>query len=383
MDVTQYADSRFGSARRLPGRYGYVAYFPKPIPRTLEISEQNQLRLADAEAVLGHLAGAGRLLPDPHLLAYPYLRREAVASTRIEGTQATLGELFDAEATDAPFSPDIEEVVNYIRAMEHGLERVDSLPLSVRLIRELHEILLAGVRGRERKPGELRGTQNWIGASNATIESAAFVPPPPEVVPDLLGDLERFVHESPRLSPLIQAGLLHYQFETIHPFLDGNGRLGRLLIVFFLILRDRLPAPLLYLSPYFEQRRDEYYGALQAVRERGDSDEWLGLFFDAVRIQAADAVARATTLIDLRERYRNQVGATTRGLANQIADLAFERPVLSAKVVEGRFGASRPAVLHALRQLESIGILTELPNGPRGQLRWQAEEILQVLTAEA
>ncbi len=382
MEIDRYDVTPFGAPRRTMGPVGYVAYYPNPIPRTVPISEHNVLKLADAEAALGHLAGAGRLLPDPHLLVNPYLRREAVSSTRIEGTQASLTDIFDAEATDAPYNADIEEVINYIRAMEHGLQRLAELPLSVRLIRELHGILLDGVRGRERRPGELRTTQNWIGASGATIETAAFVPPPPEALIDLLGDLENFIHAQPRLPPLIQAALVHYQFETIHPFLDGNGRLGRLLIVFFLIIRDRLPAPLLYLSPYFEARRDTYYAALQAVRERGDIEIWLALFLDAVATQATDAVRRANKLVDLREQYRAVVGAQTRGLANQVVDLAFQNPVLSAATVENRLGGSRPAVISALRVMEASGFLTAAPNGPRGQLRWRAEGILQVLLDE-
>jgi Fic family protein len=346
------------------------------------LSQANLLRLADAEAALGRLAGAGRLLPVPHLLVRPYLRREAVASTRIEGTQASLVEVFDAEASDQPFDADIEEVVNYVVAMETGLERLATLPVSVRLIREMHAVLLAGVRGRDRQPGELRSSQNWIGSPGATIETATFVPPPPEELLDLLSDLERFVHEDPVLPPLVQAGLIHYQFETLHPFLDGNGRLGRLLIVFFLVVRGRLLEPLLYLSPYFERHRNDYYEALQAVREHGDLDRWLAMFLDAVCTQATDAVARAEQLTDLRERYRTLVRSSTRGTANQVAELALEQPVLTARIVEERFEVSRPAAIAALRQLADLGVLNEAAEGPRGQLRWRANEVIHILTAE-
>lgn len=382
MDARRYADTDYGLARRTAGRHGYVAYFPRSIPRQVPISPENLLSLADAEAALGRLAGAGRLLPHPQLLVGPYLRREAVASTRIEGTQASLVDVFDAEASDQPLGPDVEEVVNYVRAMETGLERLQTLPVSIRLIREMHAVILAGVRGRHRQPGELRTTQNWIGPVGATIETATFVPPPPDQLSDLLTDLERFIHEEPLLPPLVQAALVHYQFETIHPFLDGNGRLGRLLVVFFLVVRDRLPEPLLYLSPYFELRRERYYAALQGVRERGDLDQWLGLFLDGVRTQALDAVARTERLTDLRESYRIKVQATTRGAANQLVDLAFEQPVLNARVVEERLDISRPAALNALRQLAELGVLTEVHDGPRGQLRWRAQPILEVLTAE-
>ena len=382
MDADRHPDTRFGRVRRTGGKRGYLAYFPRPIPRQVPISQPNLLRMADAEAALGRLAGAGRLLPHPHLLAGPYLRREAVASARIEGTQASLLDVFDAEASGQPLGADVEEVVNYVRAMENGLQRLETLPVSIRLIREMHAVILAGVRGRDLQPGELRTTQNWIGSAGATIDSATFVPPPPEELADLLGDLERFIHEDPQLPPLVQAALLHYQFETIHPFLDGNGRLGRLLIVFFLVVRGRLPEPLLYLSPYFEARRQAYYDALQGVRQEGDLDQWLGLFLDGVRTQAIDAITRAERLIDLRERYRGEVRAATRGIANQVAELALEQPVLNARVVEDRLGVSRPAALKALRQLDDLGILVEAAAGMRGQLRWRAHEILSVLTDE-
>lgn len=383
MDRDACADTPFGETRRTGGKHGYVAYLPRPIPRDLPISRSSLLRLADAEAALGRLAGAGRLLPDPHLLVRPYLRREAVASTRIEGTQASLLEVFDAEASDQPLGADVEEVVNYVRAMELGLDRLQTLPLSTRLIREMHSVILAGVRGRDRQPGELRGTQNWVGPAGATIETATFVPPPPSELSSLLTDLERFVHEEPQLPPLVQAALVHYQFETIHPFLDGNGRLGRLLIVFFLVVRGRLPEPLLYLSPFFEARRQRYYDCLQAVRERGAFDDWLGFFLEGVTLQATDAMARAERLTDLREQYRARVRAATRGVANQLVDVAFERPVLTARVVEDRLGVTRPAALSALRQLEDLDVLVAVGGGPRRQLRWRADEVLRVLSDES
>jgi Fic family protein len=382
VEQDRYLDTAFGQVRSTGGAHGYLAYFPKAIPRTVAISEASLLQLADAESALGRLAGAGRLLPAPHLLVRPYLRREAVASTRIEGTQASLVEVFDAEAGDQPYGADVEEVVNYVIAMEQGLARLIELPVSVRLIREMHAVILDGVRGRDRQPGELRSSQNWIGPPGATIETATFVPPPPNELGDLLADLERFVHEDPRLPPLVQAALVHYQFETIHPFLDGNGRLGRLLIVFFLVVRERLPEPLLYLSPYFERHREEYYEALQAVRERGDFDRWLTFFLEGVSLQAADAVTRAERLTDLREEYRARVRARTRGIANQIVEIAIGQPVLTARAVEEHLVVTRPSAITALRLLVDLGILVEAPGGPRGQLRWRAHEVLAALTDE-
>lgn len=381
MELQRYHRTVFGRPARTPGRHGYVAYHPAPIPRQIDITAENVMRLADAESALGRLAGAARLLPDPHILVNPYLRREAVASTRIEGTQASLAEVFDAEASERPLNADLEEVVNYVIAMQTGLEQLRSLPVSTRLIREMHKVILSGVRGRDRQPGELRTTQNWIGSSGDTLESAIYVPPPPDEVGALLDDLEQFVHEPPRLPPLVQAALLHYQFETIHPFLDGNGRLGRLFIVFFLVVRGRLPEPLLYLSPYLEAQRDSYYEVLQAVREVGAFDGWLAMFLDAVRVQATDAVMRAERLMDLREQYRTQVLARTRGLAVMLVDLVSEQPVLTSRSVEKRYGSSRPSSLRALRQLTEAGILEEV-QGSSQQLRWRAPEVLRILTEE-
>ena len=381
MDRTRYESSLFGAARKYGGRHGYDVYFPAKIPRSLALAPETIRGLGDAEASLGRLAGAGRLLPNPHLLVRPYLSREAVASTRIEGTQASLLELFDAEAADVELGADLEEVVNYIRAMELGLGRLAELPLSTRLIREMHQVILHGVRGREWQPGQLRRSQNWIGPPGATIETAPFVPPPPGELSPLLSDWERFVHEDPPLPVLVQAGLLHYQFETIHPFLDGNGRLGRLLIVFFLVDRGRLNEPLLYLSPYFEANRDAYYATLQGVRERGDIDAWLQFFLAAVEQQATDAVQRTERLLDLRERYRSRVLAATRSQASVLVDVAFTQPVLTSRVVESRLKVSRPAALRLLRQLEELRVLHPAPDGPRGQRRWRASEIIEILTA--
>lgn len=380
MDADRYAATIFGRPNRTPPPFGYTAYFPNAIPRAIEVSPSNQILVADAEAALGRLAGAGRLLPTPHLLVQPYLRREAVSSARIEGTQASLADVFEAEARDEPPGPDVEEVVNYVVAMEHGLERLSSLPFSTRLIREIHAQVLAGVRGRERQPGEIRTTQNWIGSAGATLENATFVPPPPDALEPLLTDLERFVHEQPALPPLIEAALVHYQFETLHPFLDGNGRLGRLLIVFFLVLRERLPEPLLYISPYFEAHRTEYYDALQGVRERGDLDSWLAFFLTGIRQQATDAVVRAERLLDLREEYRNTVRGVTRGTANQLAELIFLQPIVTSRLVENRLHVTRVSALAAMRQLIDLGVLTAVEDGPRGQLRCRAGEVLSVLS---
>lgn len=271
MDLDQYANSAFGEPRRTPGRHGYVAYFPAPILRVVELPGRTIRLLADAEASLGRLAGVGQLVPNPYLLIRPYLLREALSSTRIEGTQASLADVFEAKATGEPPNPDVEEVLNYIDALEWGLGQLDNLPLGVRLIREMHRRLLAGVRGRERMPGEFRTTQNWVGAGGSTVTTAKFVPPPPDELASLLADWERYAHEDVEVPLLVKNALLHYQFETLHPFQDGNGRLGRLLSVFMLVEHGRLPAPLLYLSAYLERERDRYTKCCKPPARRATS----------------------------------------------------------------------------------------------------------------
>jgi Fic family protein len=359
-----------------------VAYFPAPIPRAIELPVSTVRLLADAEASLGRLAGVGQLVPNPHLLIRPYLIREALSSTRIEGTQASLADVFEVQASGETPNADVEEVLNYIDALEWGLGQLGKLPLGVRLIREMHGRLLAGVRGRERTPGKFRRTQNWVGESGSTVETARFVPPPAVELPALLADWERYAHETVEVPLLIQNALLHYQFETLHPFLDGNGRIGRLLSVFLLVEHGRLPAPLLYLSAYLERDRTQYYDSLQAVRQRGDVTPWIELFLTAVRTQAADAVERSQRIVELRERYRAAASAITSNKAMMLVDLVCETPIISSQAVEASLGVTRPTALKLLRQLEDVGVLTEGNAGPRGQRRYLALELMAVVTDE-
>ncbi len=383
MELTDYAPTLFGEPRRTFGQHGYVAYFPAPMPRAIELSTFTIRLLADAEASLGRLAGVGQLVPNPHLLIRPYLLREALSSTRIEGTQASLADVFEAEATGEPPNADVEEVLNYVDALEWGLGQLGELPLGVRLIRAMHRRLLAGVRGRERTPGEFRTTQNWVGEGGSTIETARFVPPPPGELPALLADWERYAHEKTLEVPLlIQHALLHYQFETLHPFLDGNGRIGRLLSVFLLVTHGRLPAPLLYLSAYLERDRPRYYEALQTVRQHGDPLPWIELFLTAVRTQAADAVARAQRIVELRERYRAAASAIASSKAMTLVDLVCETPIVSSRAVEARLGVTRPTALKLLRQLTEVGVLEEGKAGLRGQRRYLARELMVAVTED-
>lgn len=383
MDPERYASTPFGEACRTPGRYGYVAYFAARIPRALELPSSTVRLLADAEGALGQLAGVGRLVPNPDLLIRPYLLREALSSTRIEGTQATMAEVFEIDAAGGTPNADVEEVVNYVAAIQWGLGQLDKLPLSTRLLCEMHRRLMAGVRGRELSPGELRTSQNWIGAPGSTIETARFVPPPPGGLPRLLTDWERFAHEEAELPLLIQNALLHSQFETIHPFLDGNGRLGRLLLVFFLVARGRLTAPLLYLSAYLERNRQSYYDALQTIQETGDPIPWIELFLAAVQTQAADAVARAQRIIELRERYRQAAAAVGTPSAVALVELICENPVVTTRSIEDRLDVSRPTALRLLRRMEEQGVLSEGEAGARGQRRYVAREMMDAVAGEA
>lgn len=378
MVLDDYAETPFGQARRTGGRHGYVAYFPAPIPRALDLPTATVSLLAEAEAALGRLAGVGDLLPNPDLPIRPYVLREAVSSTRIEGTQASMSDVFELEAAGGAPDADVEEVLGYVDALVWGLAQSE-LPLSVRLVRELHRRLMAGARGRDRMPGELRMSQNWIGAPGSTIESARFVPPPPEELAALLADWESFAHEDGGLPLLVRNALLHYQLETIHPFLDGNGRVGRLLIVFLLVARGRLPAPLLDISSYFERDRDSYYAALRVVSERGDAIAWIDLFLRAVRTQASSAMDRAQRLVTLRERYRQRAALLPARNAVALVDLICESPIVTARLVTERLDVTRPTAGSLLRGLEHDGMLVQGRRGDRGQRPYVASEILDVL----
>lgn len=382
MDLKRYTPTPFGEARRISGKNGYVAYFPAPIPRTLDLPTSTIGLLADCEGALGQLSGIGRLLPNPDLLIRPYLLREALSSTRIEGTQASIAEVFETKAAGSTPNADVEEVVNYVVAMRDGLERLERLPLSTRLLCEMHGKLMAGVRGRELTPGELRTSQNWIGAPGSTIENARFVPPPASELATLLTDWERFAHEEPEMPLLVQNALLHSQFETIHPFLDGNGRLGRLLLVFFLVAKDRLSAPLLYLSAYLERKRQDYYDALRAIQETGDAIPWIELFLMAVKTQADDAVKRSQRIIELRERYRQAAASIGTANAAALVELICETPIVTTKSIELALGISRPTALRLLRRMADEGVLSEAPTGARGQRRYIADAMLSAVASD-
>ncbi|RWR19095.1 Fic family protein [Microbacterium enclense] len=381
MDGTRFVDSEFGYATREPGKKdAFVYYLPRHIPRQLELSSRVVSALSEADAALGHLQGLGMLITDPSLLIGPYLRREALASSRIEGTQASLSEVFQAEIDTDARNDDTAEVHRYLQATHQAYTLAATLPITQRLILQVHETLLAGVRGEEKSPGEFRRSPVWVGRAGATPVSATFVPPLPQHLGDLLADWERFVNDDGRALPaLVQAGLMHYQFETIHPFLDGNGRIGRLLINLLLMERKRLPLPLLYLSNYFETHREEYYERLQAVRERADIEGWLTFFLEAVRAQADDAVDRSRRLISIRERYHSEA-IKERSNLPRLVDIIVRNPFVTVKSVQDELEMTNQGTRLLIKNAEKRGWLRSLgTHGRGGRERWFAPAIFEVI----
>lgn len=359
------------------GRYvrqpeGYRAFFPAPLPPTppVWIAGDLQRLLSEADRALGRLDGSVRTLPNPDLFVYMYVRKEAVLSSQIEGTQSSLQDLLAAEAhvlgADRP--RDVDEVVNYVRAMRHGLARLSELPVSVRLIREIHFELLQGVRGSRLTPGELRRSQNWIGPGGCTLAEATFVPPPPAEVPAALGALEAFLHQEDELPLLVRIGLAHAQFETIHPFLDGNGRVGRLLITFLLCERGVLHKPVLYLSHYFKRHRQAYYEVLQAVRDDGDFEGWLAFFLRGVAEVSLEAADTARRILELRESHRRAITdrlGRAAGNGHRVLEWLYEQPIVSVKGVQELLGTTFAGANQIVQRLAELGVLRELTGQAR------------------
>lgn len=362
------------------GRYikqptGYRAFLPAPLPPVPPIRLEGELYtlLSKADLALGRLDGSIQTLPNPDLFVFMYVRKEAVLSSQIEGTQSSLNDLLAAEAKImTPDQPkDVSEVVNYVRAMNYGLERLHDLPLSIRLIKEIHAELLRGVRGAHLTPGELRRTQNWIGPSGCTLAEATFVPPPPDEVQAVLGDLETFFHAPSDLPVLIQIGLVHAQFESIHPFLDGNGRIGRLLISFLLCHRDILLKPVLYLSHYFKRHRAAYYDHLQAVRDTGNWEGWLAFFLRGIAEVSAEATDTARRILALREMNRELVAShlgRAAGNGHRVLEHLFQKPILSVADVSQLTCTTFPAANKLVSRLAEQGIIQEITGNKRNRL---------------
>lgn len=359
MNRKDFADT--ASGRLVDTPQGYLAFVPNPLPPPINFDMPLALALSKADAALSELSGLGGQLPNPHLLISPYIKREAVLSSRIEGTKASLSDLLIDEIEDgqarAP-SDDVKEVRNYVRALEFGVQRLETLPLSLRLIREIHTELMEGVRGEKATPGEFRRSQNWIGPAGSTPMTAAFVPPPVEVLMDCLGDWENFLHSQDVIPDLIQCAMMHVQFETIHPFLDGNGRVGRLLITFFLMQRGRLSEPLLYLSAFIDAHKGDYYDLLQRVRTHGDWVPWIRFFLQGVTEIATEAGQQSKELHRLREQYRSQLRDKPNALG--LIDELFVNPYMTigrgAKVLK----KTHPTAKAAISVLEERNILKEV-----------------------
>jgi Fic family protein len=374
------------------GRYvnqptGYKAFIPSPLPPDppLRTDDEIMALLGDAALALGRLDGLAVNLPNPDLFVSMYVRKEAVLSSQIEGTQATLDDVlaFEVEAAKEGIPADAAEVVNYVRAMSYGNRRLQTLPLSLRLIREIHRELMHGVRGSERLPGEFRTSQNWIGAPGSTLADAAFGPPPPHEMTRALGDLEKFLHADSPLPLLIRCALTHAQFETIHPFLDGNGRVGRLLITFMLCHGGVLARPLLYLSYYFKANRNEYYDRLNRIRFEGDWESWVRFFLRGVADVAKQAAETAMKILDLRARCDEKLRrAKIRGTATalRLLDQLFEHPVTTAATVGAWLDVSKPTANDLLATFEKAGLLRETTGLTRGRV-FAFEPYLKLLRA--
>jgi Fic family protein len=357
------------------GRYvrqlsGYSAFIPTPLPPDppLQLGTFVPL-LSQADQAIGRLDGVGRTLPNPDLFVAMYVRREAVLSSQIEGTQSSLDDVlaFELDGSRTRFPDDVAEVVNHVAAMNFGLQRLETLPLSLRLIREIHEHLLEGVRGSGKDPGEFRRTQNWIGARGALLADAAYVPPPPAELMAALGDFEKFLNEPGDMPSLIHAALAHAQFETIHPFLDGNGRVGRLLITFLLVCRGVLHRPLLYLSYYLKRHRTEYYDRLTSVRLDGDWEGWLRFFLQGVYETAEEATSTAGKIVSMREQHLalvSDLGAN--GI--QLLDHLYRQPMLDIKAAVKALRVSWPTANKLAAAFEERGVLVEVTGHHRNRV---------------
>jgi Fic family protein len=390
MNIERFQTSPSGRLLKIGvGEAAYWAFVPNPLPPALPFDAELVRTLSDADRALGELAGLGRTMSNPHLLIGPFIRREAVLSSRIEGTQADIADLYAYEAGQLPLpglkpippESDVREVLNYVRAMEYGLKRLSTLPVSQRLMCELHERLVEGARGEQATPGEFRRSQNWIGRPGCTLSDATFIPPPATEMLTALGTLEEYIHQTSDHPPLIRLGLIHYQFEAIHPFLDGNGRIGRLLISLLVVDWNLMPLPLLYLSAYFERHRQEYYDLLLAVSEHGAWRDWLVFFLRGVAEQARDAIVRAKRLQDLQLDWRDRLThARASALLLRLADSLFESPMLTIPQAQRILNLTtyRSAQLN-VEKLVAAGILQAVSDSSYGK-SFLAVEILNAIS---
>ncbi|MBJ2151354.1 Fic family protein [Paracoccus sp. IB05] len=354
---------------------GYKAFIPKNLPPSPPVEFDDELRtlLSKADRAVGRLDGSIEALPNPELFVFMYVRKEAVLSSQIEGTQASLGDVLEVEAQIFdPLRPDdTSEILNYVEAVNYGLERLKELPMSLRLIREIHAHLMDGVRGQHATPGEFRRTQNWIGSAGVSLNSATFVPPPPSELPGLLSEFERYLHANDDLPLLIRLGLIHAHFETLHPFLDGNGRMGRLLITFCLCEQEVLTKPVLYLSHYLKQNRMRYYDLLQAVRDEGAWEPWLKFFLRGVGEVANEASTTARKIVQMRESHRQAIIQTLgKGAGNglKLLETMYNRPYFKVATVQKLLQVSSQAANTLTEKLEGLGLIVETTGNKRNRI---------------
>jgi len=355
---------------QLKGDSRYKAFVPNQLPFSIKMDSLLQTLLSKADLSIGRLDGIAETLPDVDFFILMYIRKEATFSSQVEGTQATFDDVLKAEAKvkDLEIRKDVDEIQNYIKAMNYGLQRLKTFPLSLRLIREIHRILLQGVRGEKRNPGEFRQSQNWIGA--ATIERASFVPAPPQEILSLMGNLETFFHKNSQIPSLLKTGLIHAQFENIHPFLDGNGRIGRLLVTFYLCQQRVLDKPLLYLSGFFKKNRQEYYDRLKAFHEKDDIEGWLKFFLEGVAVTAQQAVETSKRIIKLKEEANEKVSRLGRSTpkAVKILNYLYHTPLLTVAEVEKICSIKNPNALSLVGKMTKLGILEEITGKKRNRV---------------
>jgi Fic family protein len=374
--------NRSGKLITQPG--GYKAFIPAKLPPSPALRVEGALQnlLSQADMALARLDGMGYFLPNADLFIAMFVRKEALLSSQIEGTQASLEDIFKYESGDKLENiNDVAEVINYIRALNYGMERLKTLPMSLRLIKEIHGVLMQGTRGGNKAPGEFRKTQNWIGPQGSTVKDARYIPPPPQEVVKTMGDLEHYIHKGRKLPVLIDCGLVHYQFESIHPFLDGNGRVGRLLITFYLYFREVLHRPLLYLSYYFKKNRQEYYDRLNMVRDNGDYEQWIAFFLKGVVETADSAVETARKILELQTKHRDLLWKKklSSPFAIGILERLFQKPYVSVNDVAREFSISFQAASNLVSQLEGAGILHEI-TGKKRDKRFIYAEYISILS---
>ena len=369
------ANMKRASGHYIPQLEGYSAFIPTDLPPTPQIDFDDEMRnlLSQADRAVGRLDGSIEALPNAELFVFMYVRKEAVLSSQIEGTQASLTDVLEVEARlfDPTRPDDTEEILNYVVALTFGLERLKTLPMSLRLIREIHEKLMQGVRGHNATPGEFRKTQNWIGPQGASLKDATFIPPPPHQLMALLGGFETFLHRQDNLPLLVKLGLVHAHFETLHPFLDGTGRMGRLLITFLLCQQNALAKPVLYLSHFLKRHRGRYYDHLQAVRDTGDWESWLKFFLTGVIEVANEAADTARKIVQMRELHRQKIIDTQgRGAGNGLKMLEsfYQSPIFTVATVSNLLDISSQAANSLTERLTELKLVTEFTGNKRNRV---------------